>query len=438
MSHRTHIPLAAVGLPGAGALLASLAGWQPADPAVLAAYAGSLALVAVLRPVWSALSFLLVLAGCAVFPLGHVMLAGAVGAAAASLIHRARARDAVIGFSSRMLTTSACYFAFHLTASAPAGLALAVFAYVGVEVAVDWAGGAALDQALEDVLAGPFLYYLLAAAATGMVLTAGWTANAQGWLMMAPLAYLAHFFHGLWKGEAGREGEATPDLLPRQVKAYVAMITATAGVLAAAALPEWASADNVRFAAFLLASVVVSAWKIRLPKLDSAISPGFVLVLVAIAELSIAEVIVIAAVSVLVQSYWGAARRPKPVQVVFNVSCLMISAAASFSLTRVLLPGLASASLALFFVVAWAVLYGGNSFMVSRILSLLQNRPVADVWRECYFWSLPYFLVGAAAAAMISSVSRAEGWQVAMLILPVMGLISMSYRMQVSPVVVRK
>lgn len=439
MSHRSTIPIYGVAASGAVALIAAVLQWQNADPAVFAAYAAALTVAAAVRPAWSAFSFLLTLAGCAAFSPAEVLVAAAAAAGVASASHRMAAAEAALSAGARVLTAAACYFAFHLTNSLPASIALATFTYLTVSAALEAAGGESLGETFQRMLSGPFVSHLLAAAGVGVALTSGWMQSAESWLVIAPLAYMAHFFHGLWgRAIASDDAASAADQLPARVKAYVAVIAAIAGLLLVGAILRWDSVDAVRFAAFLAASIVVSAWKIRLPKLDSAISPGFVMVLVAIAELGAGEVILIAMASVVAQSYWRPARTPKPVQVVFNASCLAIASAAAFALCRVVTPGLLSTSLPLFFVLAWAVLYGGNSFMVARILSLLQSRPVMQVWRECYFWSLPYFLVGAAAAALISSVSRSEGWLVAMYMLPLMALVSFSYKLQVSAAAARR
>ena len=49
------------------------------------------------------------------------------------------------------------------------------------------------------------------------------------------------------------------------------------------------------------------------------------------------------------------------------------------------------------------------------------------VWRECYIWSFPYYLLGALIVGAASAVNRHFGWQTALLGIPVVYLVYRSY-----------
>src|SRR5207249_6693522 len=51
------------------------------------------------------------------------------------------------------------------------------------------------------------------------------------------------------------------------------------------------------------------------------------------------------------------------------------------------------------------------------------------IWVECYFWSFPYYLVGAGFAGMIGWFNREFGWETSLLIVPIIYLIYRSYRL---------
>jgi diguanylate cyclase (GGDEF)-like protein/putative nucleotidyltransferase with HDIG domain len=51
------------------------------------------------------------------------------------------------------------------------------------------------------------------------------------------------------------------------------------------------------------------------------------------------------------------------------------------------------------------------------------------VWSECYFWSFPYYLVGAAAVGLVGIVNRAAGWETSLLVLPLIYWVYRSYRL---------
>src|SRR5262249_28744339 len=51
------------------------------------------------------------------------------------------------------------------------------------------------------------------------------------------------------------------------------------------------------------------------------------------------------------------------------------------------------------------------------------------IWSECYFWSFPYYLVGAAMAGFVSYLNHFIGWQTSLLVLPVVYWVYRSYRL---------
>src|SRR5438046_6958565 len=70
-----------------------------------------------------------------------------------------------------------------------------------------------------------------------------------------------------------------------------------------------------------------------------------------------------------------------------------------------------------------------NTVPVACVISLTEQKPLRKVWSECYFWSFPYYLLGAAIAGIVELVDKKAGWQSSTLILPVAYLIFRSYRL---------
>src|SRR6202011_5156988 len=60
-------------------------------------------------------------------------------------------------------------------------------------------------------------------------------------------------------------------------------------------------------------------------------------------------------------------------------------------------------------------------------LALTERRTLRSVWRECYIWSFPYYLLGALIVGAASALNRLFGWQAALLAVPVVYLIYRSY-----------
>src|SRR5436309_2010229 len=73
-----------------------------------------------------------------------------------------------------------------------------------------------------------------------------------------------------------------------------------------------------------------------------------------------------------------------------------------------------------------------NTLPVATIIALTEHRSLRKVWTDCYFWSFPYYLVGAAIAGLVSWMNRIIGWETSLLALPAMFVIYRSYRLYLS------
>ena len=56
---------------------------------------------------------------------------------------------------------------------------------------------------------------------------------------------------------------------------------------------------------------------------------------------------------------------------------------------------------------------------VAAVISLTERKSLRKIWSDCYFWSFPYYLVGAGVAGMMSWLHDFTDWQTSLLTLPV-------------------
>src|SRR5258708_7674342 len=70
-----------------------------------------------------------------------------------------------------------------------------------------------------------------------------------------------------------------------------------------------------------------------------------------------------------------------------------------------------------------------NAFPVECIIALSEAKSLRKIWKECYFWTFPYYLVGAALAGAFSAVSHRLGWQIAILGFPAAFVVYRSYHL---------
>ncbi len=201
---------------------------------------------------------------------------------------------------------------------------------------------------------------------------------------------------------------------------------------------KWESKDPLRLIAYLALAAIASTLKVRLPRITGTISVNFVLLLVALAELSFSETVLMSAIAGAVQVVWKPKHRPALVQVLFSSSCLALSAGLAWIVGKwaVQASGIDIGMMGLL-ALSTTILYFSNTLMVSAVLSLAQTGTTSGVWKNCCFWSFPYYLAGAAAGLMVMT-ARTAGWQSSLLVFPLMGLLFVSYRIHVTQAGVRQ
>ena len=82
---------------------------------------------------------------------------------------------------------------------------------------------------------------------------------------------------------------------------------------------------------------------------------------------------------------------------------------------------------ALTLMVTATVFFVMNTFPVAAAIALTEEKSLRQIWRESYFWSFPYYLLGAGMAGAASAINRYVGWAWALLAVPVVYLIYRSY-----------
>jgi hypothetical protein len=215
--------------------------------------------------------------------------------------------------------------------------------------------------------------------------------------------------------------------MPTGAKLYISSaITVGLTMLAGCLLYGWNFPDPPRYFGYLLLACLGSTLKIKLPKIFGTMSTNFLFVLIGVAELTAAETITLGCAAALVQSLWKPRRRPTVVQVLFNMSTLATSIGGCFFVSHALVQGENLLGLLALAVCTYFLL---NTGMVSLVLSLTEQRSFIEIWRQCYLWSFPYYLVGSGVAAAVVYSSRTAGWKPSLLMLPVMYLVYSYYRL---------
>jgi diguanylate cyclase (GGDEF)-like protein/putative nucleotidyltransferase with HDIG domain len=219
------------------------------------------------------------------------------------------------------------------------------------------------------------------------------------------------------------------DGLSLQTKAFVGITSLCGLVTLGYALGHWQSPDPARFACYLVVAILASGLKVQLPGIDGTMSVNFLFILLGVMELSLPETLLIGCTATLVQSVWQTRKRLDPVKVLFNVAGMMANASAFTYFTFHWLSTRFASNKPILLMIAALVFFFANTLPISIVIALTEGKSSRKVWSECYFWSFPYYLVGAAAVGLVGIINRSAGWQTSLLVLPLIYWVYRSYRL---------
>ncbi len=239
----------------------------------------------------------------------------------------------------------------------------------------------------------------------------------------------SHFWADIGR-RFGKNLRGIPMSWARQIgaRAYVAgMAFAAIGCIVLAFSHEH-STDHAKFVLYMAAAVLASSFKVSMPGVEGTMSMNFLLTLLCILELGLPETLLIGLVKTLAQFYWRPARRPKLVQLVFNLSQVTVCGAASYGAYKLSLH-VFHGSIPLGLLAAAITQFASNTAAMSTIIGLTEDKRISNVWTDIYLWTLPYYMVGAAIAGLVSLLNRHFGWQGSLLVLAPIYLMYRSYRL---------
>jgi hypothetical protein len=184
---------------------------------------------------------------------------------------------------------------------------------------------------------------------------------------------------------------------------------------------------------FLVISVIAvpaSRLKLKLPGLNGNMSVSLPFILLAAATLSTLEALVLGILSAGVQSLPREQNKIKPIQIIFNLSTMVI---AVFLASAILHGGVRAlsiwASASGLLVLAGTSLVITQTLPVATIISLTEGGRLLRIWFNIFQLSFPYYVLSTGIASIMTTLSKHVGWQIPLLTLPVMYGVYNSYRL---------
>ncbi len=204
---------------------------------------------------------------------------------------------------------------------------------------------------------------------------------------------------------------------------YIGLVIAAGATILGHGVWTWSTGDLRQYLSYGLVALIASGMKVNLPSVKGTMSMNFVFVLIGISTFGLGETLVMGCLGILVQSVVLSKTRPNPLRASFNIASMACAIQVAYlvhhahQLQNVLLTAVT------FFV--------ANTLLVATVIALTEGKNVWTVWRVSYFWSFPNYLVGAAAAWIVSEATQFIGWQPALLLMPILFVVYRSHNLYI-------
>lgn len=209
---------------------------------------------------------------------------------------------------------------------------------------------------------------------------------------------------------------------------YIRAMIGLAAIAAATAVAGWHGSDPALFALCAVLALAANTWKIWIPNVDGNVSAGFVFLLIAMGQFGWSETVAMAFLSGLVQSLFRKRTPPKPIQVAFNTSVVVVVAAATHLLVSAAVPDGSPFSILMRLVLASIVLFLLNSVAIALLLYLMGKASPRDTMRQIQIWVAPYYVTGGIVAATVVESNLLSSAWAGLPLLPVVAFAYLYYK----------
>lgn len=200
---------------------------------------------------------------------------------------------------------------------------------------------------------------------------------------------------------------------------YIASIIAAGLGIAAFAIAQWSASNTDLFIAYLALAAGGGIWKVKLPGVEGTFSAGAIPVLISIAILNLGQVAIIALTLGAIQTLWRCSRGISAVKLLFNISMVVVTAAAAYGFYHGTLHLIWADHALIAFNVAALAYYLINITLISEVIVLDEGKSFNEVWHLWYLWTFPYYLSGAAIATLAISSAHRSKWIPPVVLFPI-------------------
>ena len=211
-----------------------------------------------------------------------------------------------------------------------------------------------------------------------------------------------------------------------QARIYIALVVLLG--LTCLVTANWQMEHMSLFGCYLVICILTSGMKVNLPGVLGTMSVSFLFVLLGIQDLSAGQTMLIGCAGALVQCVWKPKNRLRPVQTVFSVANFAVAIYSAHCFFHWPLAQQWTHGTPIALIASSLIYFFLNTAGIAAVIGLSERKSITDTWRICYFWSFPFYLVGASVSWVFSLLSERGHLQSSLLLVPVIYVIYRSYR----------
>src|SRR5579885_978467 len=215
--------------------------------------------------------------------------------------------------------------------------------------------------------------------------------------------------------------------LSAKAKAFIGLVILAGTTIFVYGALHPSSRNIAEFICYLGIAILASRLKVKLPGIAGTMSVSFLFILLGILQLSLTETLILGCASTLVQSLYP--DRPSAIEATFNLCSGALSTVLAYELYHLAIAHNLVESHVLALGIAGVTYFVANTGSIATVITLTTGNTLKQILVECYFWSFPYYLVGAGIAGVIGWLDEAFNWETSLLVAPVIYVIYRSYRL---------
>jgi len=209
-------------------------------------------------------------------------------------------------------------------------------------------------------------------------------------------------------------------------KAFWLAVTILGIVSAGWSFAYWSNPSPGVFLAYATVATAAACWRLKIPGVTPVLSLHFLFVLLSVAQLSLSNTVAIALAGTAMQALVFA--RPAPAVWVFELANSSLAATGTYLFYAGLVSGKTTQASPLTLTASASILFLLTTLPSSFLARLRGGADGTKSWRDGCLRAFPHYLAGGGMAGLLSLLHSGGAWDVALLILPALYWMYVSYR----------